>query len=479
MIRVISKLALAGALTALLPGAAEALTREVAELQPARLTFDRSVFNQVTFGIYREPFDELQTRSYNLLFSNIGRHPNLSPWQGQEGTYSRYVNALIGNNGTTEVQSGVDSIQGSLIRRETRRITWGISAAYLSGDGRTDIAGPTTTFTDVDDMSGFDLRLAASRQMSESYVLGAGLRVIRASSEVTDDSFEDGVGGFRSSDEFDQLDLSVDFGVRYFMSPTASWEAQLFVGTAEFERGDFSENVDAGGAVTDRLVTADYDVTDIRVGLFASYNRLRTERYGETEFRVGLDRSERELDNDALSFSEAGGAITPSLTLLGQDPLEATRAFVSAGTILQAGQTELFTGAELGYSQLEGSTEVDAAGTIVNEAVDDSWLAVGLTLGLRQPLFDDKIRFIASGRADLIDGERSTLFDSSSEADDGSQTITQYALGIEGALANVTFDVAWLFSEDAPIEPVELGFSGGSRRVVEFDRLVVSAAVSW
>ena len=50
---------------------------------------------------------------------------------------------------------------------------------------------------------------------------------------------------------------------------------------------------------------------------------------------------------------------------------------------------------------------------------------------------------------------------------------------IEGVLANVTFDLAWLLGEEAPVVPVNIGLPEGSRRSIELDRLVFSAAVSW
>jgi hypothetical protein len=139
----------------------------------------------------------------------------------------------------------------------------------------------------------------------------------------------------------------------------------------------------------------------------------------------------------------------------------------------------MFTSAELGYGMVDGSTRVDAAGLIVNEAIDDSHMHLGVTVGLRQPLFHDKIRFIVSGRADLLDQETSTVFDTGSDGDDSAQTIAQYAIGLEGVLANVTFDLAWLQSEEAPVVPVDLGLPGGSRRSIELNRLVFSAAVAW
>ena len=142
-----STIALVAAAAMLLPGVSLALTRELADLRPASLTFDRSVLNQVSFDIYRDPFDELQTRPYNLLFSNIGRHANLSPWPDQEGNYARYLNALIGNNGRSNIDNDADAIQGSFGMRQTDTIAWGVSAAFLGGNLGDDSSNVTTTFT--------------------------------------------------------------------------------------------------------------------------------------------------------------------------------------------------------------------------------------------------------------------------------------------------------------------------------------------
>ena len=49
----------------------------------------------------------------------------------------------------------------------------------------------------------------------------------------------------------------------------------------------------------------------------------------------------------------------------------------------------------------DGSSQTDAAGTITNEKIDDSLMGLGLTLGLRQPLFRDKLRIIVSGHGDF------------------------------------------------------------------------------
>ena len=85
----------------------------------------------------------------------------------------------------------------------------------------------------------------------------------------------------------------------------------------------------------------------------------------------------------------------------------------------------------------------------------------------------------AQGRGDYFNIETNTDFETSRDNESASRTITQYALGLEGVLANVTFDLAWLFSEEAPIDPGDIGLPSGTRRNVSLGRLVVSAAVSW
>jgi hypothetical protein len=433
----------------------------------------------MTYSMYREPFDELQTRSYNILYANIGRHPNLTPWPGQEGSYTRYVNALIGNNGATNIGGELDSIQGSLIRRETVRLGWGVSGAFLSGNSGSADSSPTATFSDVDDASGIDLRGAGSYLLGRSVVLGAGLRLINASSEVTDRSFEDGVGGFLGTETLDQQDIRVDVGVRHYFGSAQSWEAQLIYGTGTFEQQEASEILDDGGFMSDSLVISNYNVDDSYIGLFAGYNRLKTAALGETEFRVGFESSNRELSDPALSWSMSGGVVTPEVTLTDQDPLSTTRFSGSAKTVFQAGQTELFAGAEIAQSTLQGLTMTDAAGFLISETIDDSQLRLGGILGLRQPLWQDKLRFVVTGRGDYFNIETNTDFETSRDNESSSRTITQYALGLEGVLANVTFDLAWLFSEEAPIDPGDIGLPSGTRRNVSLDRLVVSAAVSW
>ena len=59
MKRGISRAAVAMGLIALIPGTTHAAARALADLQAARLSFDQSVLNQMTYGTYREPFDEL------------------------------------------------------------------------------------------------------------------------------------------------------------------------------------------------------------------------------------------------------------------------------------------------------------------------------------------------------------------------------------------------------------------------------------
>ncbi len=479
MNRRVSTWTLAGTLIALLPGVAPAVTREVAGLQQARFTFGQSVLNQLTYDIYRDPFDELQNRPYNLLFVNIGRYPTLTPWQGQEGSYTNYVNTLIGNNGTANVDNGADAIQGGWIRRETPGVAWGVSGAYLAGIDGNDDTSEIETFSGSDDLDGYDLRGASAIQLWERAVLGVGIRMTQAGSEVTDFSFETGVGGFSGIERFEQSSFAVDAGMRMFQTSTSSWEAQVIVEAGSAEQDESSENLDDGGAVTERFVLTNYDISELNWAIRGGYNRLRMSRLGELEFRGGYEQAQRELDNDDLAFSEAGGVVTPNLTLLGQEPVSSSRMYISAKSIFQAGETEMFAAAQLAHGTVSGSTEVDAAGTIVNEEIDDQQMHLGLTVGLRQPLFRERLRFIVSGHADMLDEERGTIFDTGSELDESSLSTAQYAIGLEGVLANVTFDLAWLNGTEEPVVPVELGLPGGSRRTVELDQLVFSAAAAW
>ena len=107
------------------------------------------------------------------------------------------------------------------------------------------------------------------------------------------------------------------------------------------------------------------------------------------------------------------------MTLLSQKPVTTTGVFASARSIFQAGETEVFLGARLGYDMADGSSQTDAAGTISNEKIDDSLLGLGLTLGLRQPLFRDKLRIIVSGHGDLLSAKTGT-----SSTTDRSRTTT-------------------------------------------------------
>jgi len=130
----IARLTVAGVVLAFAGRSASAVTREVANVPAFRLTFGDSVLNQLTYDTYRTAYDELQTRPYNLLFAGIGRHANLSPWPGQEGGYARYVDALIGNNGAANVDNNADAIQGTMIRRQTGKIAWGVSKGVSPAD---------------------------------------------------------------------------------------------------------------------------------------------------------------------------------------------------------------------------------------------------------------------------------------------------------------------------------------------------------
>jgi hypothetical protein len=455
------------------------VTRDLANTPTFVLTFGRSVLNELTFDTYRTPFDELQTRPYNLLFANIARQPNFGAWPGQQGSYARYVDGIIGNNGATGVEDKADAINGTMIRRETGTVAWGISAAFLAGTLQSDDTAAGATFTDNNDLKSFDVRGGAAFQLGNTTVLGTGLRAVWATHDATNANFEPGVGGFNGADNFDQLNVTADAGIRRFLTPTSSWEIDGTLGYGNSTKDVFSEDIDDTGAITDRFVSTNYDINDLSLGVTGGYNRLRKEGLGETEYRGGLSWSQRKLGNSNLSYTETGGVTSPDVTLLGQDPVTTLSAFGSARSIFQAGETEMFVGARLGYDASTGSSQVDAAGTIVNEKIDDTQIGLGLTLGIRQPLVHDKLRIIVSGHADLLDSQIQTTFDTGSEKDSATLTAAQFAVGLETVLANVTLDLAWLTGEAAPSVAIPIGIPEGSRRTIQLDRLVLSAAVSW
>jgi hypothetical protein len=479
MLRKSSWTILAGAALALAARPASALTRQIAEVPVLRLTFGESVLNQLTYGTYRTPFDELQTRPENLLFTNIGRHPNLSPWPGQEGGYARYVDALVGNNGAANVDNDADAIQGSMVRRETGRIAWGLSAAVLSGTLESTDANATATFTDTDDLTGFDLRGGASILLSDTRVLGAGLRLTSAESELSSRSFEPGVGGFEGLERFEQFGVVADAGLRQFVGELSSWDVRGALAFGSSEQRESGDSLDDTGALTDRFVARDNELSDVALEVSGGYNRLRKDTLGETEYRGGILYGRRELSNSDLSYLESGGAVTPVLTLLGQDPVTRTELFASVRSIFQAGETEMFLGGRIGYAIVDGSTSADASGVPVTESIDDSEERLALVLGLRQPVYRDRLRIVVSGRGDLVRGETTTDFGQASESDTSTLSAAQYAVGLEVALSNVTLDLAWLAGEEAAVIPEPIGIPSGSRRTVELDRLVFSAAVSW
>lgn len=466
-------------LAALAAPSARAVTRDLAAVPTFTLTFGRSVLNQLTFDTYRTPFDELQTRPYNLLFANIARMPNFGAWPGQQGSYARYVDGLIGNNGASGVTNDADAIEGSMIRRETGTIAWGFSAALLAGTLKSDDTSGAATFSDANDLKAFDLRGSAAFQLNNSFVLGAGLRTVWATHDNTDSNFDPGVGGFNGAENFQQLGVTADVGVRQFLTPTTSWELESTLVYGSSNQDVYSESIDDVGVITDKFVSTNYDIGDMGLAVTGGYNALRKEGLGEMEFRGGLSYSQRKLGNDNLAYTQAGGVTTPDITLLNQDPVATLGAFASARSIFQAGETEVFLGARLGYDTTSGKSQTDAAGTIVNESIDDSVLGLGLTLGFRQPLFKDKLRIIVSGHGDFLSASTATKFDGGSEKDDVTLTVAQYAVGLEAVLANVTLDFAWLTGEEAAVTPVPIGIPPGSRRTVQLDKLVLSAAVSW
>jgi hypothetical protein len=472
-------LAMAAAVAIVGIAPAGAVTREVQSIPAFHLTFGRSVLNQLTFDTYRTPFDELQTRPYNLLFTNIARQPNFGAWPGQQGSYARYVDALIGNNGAANVDNDADAIEGTMIRRETGTVAWGFNAALLAGTLESNDLSGTESFSDNNDLKAFDVRGGAAFQIANDFVLGAALRAVIANDEDTDSNFEPGVGGVNAEDTFKQNGIAADIGVRQFLSTTSSWEADATLAYGTAKQDTSSQSVDDTGTVTDTFVAENLDVNDLSIAVAGSYNRLRKESLGETEYRGGLSFSQRKLSNNDLAFSTTGGVTTPLTTLIADDPVTTTGLFASARSIFQAGETEVFMGARIDYTMTDGKATLDDAGTVSSESIDDSLIALGVTLGVRQPILKDKLRIIVSGHGDFVSANTKDGFTGGATEDKSTLTVTQYAVGLEAVLANVTLDLAWLQGEEATVVPPPIGLNSGSRRTIELDKLVFSAAVSW
>lgn len=464
------------ALVALLvAGVAGATTRDIVNLQTAPLTIRQSVLGELSGNLLQDPFDELQFRPYNLSSVNLERYGNLSPWPGQEGEQNRYVNALIGNNGNTNVRNGSDVLQGSYIQQSMDKLAWGVSAAYLADDVRNTDSVGTSSFGDAEELIGFDARFAFGLRVSDRVRIGGGIGAFNRGDEVTDSSFQDGVGGFFSLQDLQQSGVDADFGFRLFQSSSTSWQGQLALGIGDTELNDFSETLDGTGAVTNRFVVTEYAVSDMYVELSGGYNRRYQDRGGELQLQVGYRMSEHELDNTDLSYTDDGVTVTPSLQLLAQDPIGGAELFASAGTLFVRGWTQMFAGARLGLSQMDGSTQVDSLGTIVDEAIDDSRTRLSLILGLRQPLWNERFRLIAGARAEWLDEGLETIIGTTSSGTDFTQTTTSYTIGVETVLSNVNFDLAWLFGE----APSPGGTTTATRQTIDFDRVVISATLGW
>jgi len=456
-------------------GRVAATTRDVADLSRTPLTLRQSVIGELTSGVLADPYDEFLRRPYDLSFVNIERHPNLSPWPGQEGEQGRYVDFLIGNNGSSNVRNGSDTLQGTYIAQSMDKLAWGVSAAFLADDVENSDTAVTTSFSDAEELTGLDARFAAGYRISDRIVLGGGLSAFDRGDRVQDDSFVQGVGGIFSLQERTEQGAELDFGFRLFSGETTSWDATLLVGVGSTELDDFSESLDAAGAVTGRIVVTDYDVADRFLELSGGYNRRYLEGRGEMQVRTGLRGSTHELDGTNLSYVDDGVTLTPTLVLLGQDPVSETELFASAETLFLRGWTQIFGATRLALSRTDGSTRADSAGTIVDEAIDDSRAALSLVMGLRQPLWNEKFRLLARARADWVDESVETDFTITSTGTDTTRTGTSFAIGIETVLHNMVFDLAWLFGGD----PGPGGASEPNRQTIDLDRLVISATFGW
>jgi len=457
------------------PATTEAVTRELVELQRTPLTSRMSVIHQLSGGLLSDPYDELLNRPFNLHFVNLQRNGNLSPWPGQQGEQVRYVDFLIGNNGNTNVRNGSDTLQGTYISQRGDKFVWGASAAYLGDDVQNTDLAAGANFADSESLLGFDARFAAAYRVSNRMVLGAGLSAFKGTDTFDDSSFTQGLGGSFSLQELDDTGFEADFGLRLFTGESKSWDAAVTLGSGSTDLDDYSDTLDAGGAVLSRFVINRYSIDDVYFQVSAGHNRLFLESDGEMQFRAGFRSSRHELSNTDLSFTDTLGVITPSLTLISQSPVTDNEVFLSAETLFVRGWTQIFGGARLSMAQLDGSTQVDSVGLIVNESIDDGDLRLGLVMGLRQPLWNERFRLVARAQADLADTSRTTTFDNASSSTDLIHTTTQYAVGIETVLNNMAFDVAWLFGTDTGSG----GTSVSSRQTIDLDRLVISATFGW
>jgi hypothetical protein len=458
-----------------LGGEVRATTRDIADLGPAPLVTRQSVISELTSGVLQDPYDEFLRRPFDLSFVNIERHPNLSPWPGQEGEQARYVDFLIGNNGSTNVSHGSDTLQGTYLAQGGGKLAWGVSLAYLADDLQNSDSTATSSFSDGEELIGADLRFGAGYRITDRIVLGAGVTVFDRGDSVEDQSFAPGTGGFYSLQELTEQGAALDVGMRWFTSETTSWSGSVVLGLGGTELDDFSETFDAAGAVTSRVVITDYEVSDQYVELSGGYNRRYVDGQGEMQVRAGVRSSSHELDNSTLALVDDGVTVTPTLVLVGQDPVTETEVFGSAETLFLRGWTEIFGGARLAFSQTDGSTEVDSLGVIVEESIDDSRTSLALVMGLRQPLWNEKFRLLARARADWVDESQETSFTGASTGTDTTGTATSFAIGVETVLNNMVFDLAWLFGGD----PAPGGTDEATRQTIDLDRLVISATFGW
>jgi len=452
-----------------------ATTRELIELRRTPLTPRSSVIQELSGGVLFDPYDELLFRPFNLMNVNIERYGNLSPWPGQAGEQSRYVDVLIGNNGNTNVRNGADTLQGTYIAQPGDSFVWGLTAAYVGDQVVNADLTSGSNFADGEELFGTDARFAASYRVSNRILLGGGVSVFSGNDKIDDASFLLGVGGSYSRQELQQSGFEADFGMRLFSGERSSWSGSLLLGSGSTDLDDFAETLDATGAVTSRFVINQFEVSDQYVELSAGHNRRFLESDGEMAFTFGVRQSQNELDNSDLSFTDTVGVITPTLTLLDQDAVSGTKIYASATTLFTRNWTQIFGRATLSHESVDGSTQVDSLGLIVNEAIDDTNTKLTLVMGLRQPLWNEKFRLVASARADWIDQQTETAFDASTSVTELRRTTTNYAIGVETVLNNVVFDMAWLFGSDATSAATTLA----NRQTIDLDRLVISASFGW
>ena len=123
------------------------------------------------------------------------------------------------------VRGDSDVWQGAFIQRQTEDLTWGATVAYFAdeiGDSR-NIPG-VETFNDTDDLNGFDIRGAAAYRLSDSMILGGGMKRGHVHGVTADER-----PCVVTKDPVHLIDLHATIYSALGISPTTSYDANAIV----------------------------------------------------------------------------------------------------------------------------------------------------------------------------------------------------------------------------------------------------------